>query len=337
LPKRIDTFDWADTPLGPMDGWPTALRTAYDIMMGTGFATCAIWGPEQTLIFNAAYIPFLGARHPGALGRPIHEVWHDVWPDIQPLVAEALAGGTVYQENMHLVMTRNGYPEDTWWTFSYSPLRDGERVAGMLDIAVETTARMKAEQSRTLVVSEVTHRLKNTLSLVQALARQTLRPVTEQTAVRDFEERLHALGSAHDVLLRHDWDVAELGLLIDAALERLAERPRYALSGDVLKVSGRVAQNVSLLIHELATNARKHGALSHPEGRVAVRWWLDGTDVRLEWLERGGPPAAPPTRQGFGSRLIARGLTGAGGVEMLYEAEGLTVRMRSSAQTLLEP
>lgn len=78
MTDHIDQWDWGATPLGPKDTWSPALRTTFDIIMGTAFAACATWGDAQTLIYNAAYIPFLGARHPAALGQPIQEVWSDV-------------------------------------------------------------------------------------------------------------------------------------------------------------------------------------------------------------------------------------------------------------------
>lgn len=336
MPKSIDEFDWADTPLGPKVSWPAALRTTYDIMMGTEFATCATWGPEQTLIYNRAYIPFLGARHPEALGRPIHEVWSDVWDDIAPLVAKAMAGERVYMENMHLVMTRNGAPEDTYWTFSYSPLREGDRVQGILDIAMETTQRVVAERERALLMAETTHRLKNTLALVQAIAQQTLRDVPDRERVAVFDDRLHALASAHDVLLRDDWNGADLRDLVETAVGRVADRSRVEVEGPPLIVKAPIAQNVSLLVHELATNAIKYGALSASGGRVFVNWTREGDAVMMEWRERGGPPASPPKRKGFGSRLVSLGLTGAGGVEKDYAPEGLTVRLKASVESLLE-
>ncbi|WP_297506315.1 sensor histidine kinase [uncultured Caulobacter sp.] len=336
MPKSIDEFDWSSTPLGARDSWPLALKTTYDIMMGTEFATCATWGPEQTLIYNAAYIPFLGARHPGALGRPIHEVWADVWADIAPLLDKAMAGERVYMENMHLVMTRNGFPEDTYWTFSYSPVKDGDRVEGILDIAIETTQQVLAERGRALLMAETTHRLKNTLALVQAIAQQTLRRGRDKELVQTFEERLHALAAAHDVLLEQDWSGADLGGLIEIALSRVADRTRFTVEGAHLRVKAPIAQNVSLIIHELTTNAIKHGALSRPEGHVTVRWARDGGRVTVEWRERGGPPATPPTRKGFGTRLVGLGLTGAGGVETDYAPEGLTVRLSAAAEALLD-
>ena len=336
MPDSIDHFDWGSTPLGAKETWPPALRTTYDIMMGTEFATCATWGREQTLIYNAAYIPFLGARHPAALGRPIQEVWSDVWSDIAPLLKSAMAGERVYMENMHLVMTRNGYPEDTYWTFSYSPVRDGDRVEGILDIAIETTQQVLIERERALLMAETTHRLKNTLALVQAIAQQTLRGAGDRERVESFEERLHALAAAHDVLLQQDWNGADLGGLIEAALLRVADRTRFGVEGPRLVVKAPIAQNISLLVHELATNAIKYGALSRPEGRVSVAWTQSGDIVRVEWCERGGPPATKPVRKGFGTRLVSLGLTGAGGVETDYGPEGLTVRLKASAGSLLE-
>jgi two-component sensor histidine kinase len=336
VPESIDEFDWATTPLGPKEAWPSTLKTTYDIMMGTEFATCATWGPAQTLLYNAAYIPFLGARHPRALGRPIDEVWSDVWGDIGPLVRKAMAGERVYMQNMPLVMNRNGFPEDTYWTFSYSPLRDGDRIEGILDIAIETTAQVMAERERALVMAETTHRLKNTLALVQAIAQQTLRDIPDRERVQAFDDRLHALASAHDVLLRDDWNGADLQGLIETALGRVVDAARFAVEGPRLVVKAPIAQNVSLLVHELATNAIKYGALTREGGRVSVSWTRDGELVRMEWLERGGPPANAPKRKGFGSRLVSLGLTGSGGVEKDFAPEGLTVRLTAPVESLLE-
>jgi signal transduction histidine kinase len=115
-------------------------------MMSSGFGMCAVWGPERTFLYNEAYIPFLAERHPQALGRPIDQVWFDVWSGIAPLIDRAMAGETVHIENLHLVMTRKGYDEDTCWTFSYSPLRDGDEIVGFLDVAVETTDLVAAQE-----------------------------------------------------------------------------------------------------------------------------------------------------------------------------------------------
>ncbi|WP_412758560.1 hybrid sensor histidine kinase/response regulator [Methylobacterium radiotolerans] len=165
----IQAFDWSTTPLGPREEWPVALNTIYETMMASPFAMCAGWGPDLTLLYNEAYVDFLAARHPSALGQPISQVWHDVWDDIHPLIARAMAGEPVHRTDMHLVMTRKGHPEDTYWTFAYSPLRDGPEVVGFLDIAFETTAGVLAGQRRD--AAEVSLRDFNTALEEQVAAR----------------------------------------------------------------------------------------------------------------------------------------------------------------------
>ena len=164
MAAATDAFDWSATPLGARADWPVSLRTAVDMMLASRFAMLIAWGPERTFLYNDAYAPFLGTRHPSALGKPMQEVWPDVWDDIGPFVERALAGETVAIENLHLVMTRNGYSEDTWWSFSYSPLRgDAGEIAGMLDVAVDTTptvlaGRRIAEEGARLADSEARFR-----------------------------------------------------------------------------------------------------------------------------------------------------------------------------------
>jgi len=146
LSERVREHVWSDTPLGPIDSWPPALRTTVELMLASRQAMCLVWGPQLTLIYNDAYAPILGLKHPAALGRPIQQVWSDVWADIEPMIRQALSGEAVWFEELHLVMERHGYPEDTWWQFSYSPARDDEgRIAGMLNVTTEMTAKAQAE------------------------------------------------------------------------------------------------------------------------------------------------------------------------------------------------
>lgn len=141
----LDDFDWSKTPLGPKHQWSVALRTTYDLITASGFGMCATWGPEGTFLYNDAYAVFLGDRHPQALGQPITQVWPDIWDEIKPLIDRAMAGETIRLKNLHLTMTRNGYEEDTYWTFSYSPLRDGDVISGFLNVAHDTTALVFAQ------------------------------------------------------------------------------------------------------------------------------------------------------------------------------------------------
>lgn len=209
----------------------------------------------------------------------------------------------------------------------------GDELQFIRDIAFrvrQAVERLRAAQQEEVLNGELGHRIKNTLSVVQAIAMQTLAGKAEQSAVDEFGNRLKALSSAHDVLMKRSWEAADFKVVAHAALTSFASN-RISLAGPELRISSRTAMSLSLLLHELATNAAKYGALSVPEGRVTISWAIRGTDagdvLEMTWSERGGPPAVEPTSRGFGSRLIRMGLTGSGGVKLRYEDQGLNVEM----------
>ena len=162
----IAAFDWRGTPLGARAAWPAALEAVFGMMLATPVAMCATWGPEQTLLYNAAYVPFLGKRHPGALGRPLPDVWSEIWDDIGPLVTRVMAGEAVSFTDLPLVMTRSGYEEETWWSFAYSPLRSEGHIAGLLNIATETTAGVIAARERDAAQTQL---IKRNIALEQEI------------------------------------------------------------------------------------------------------------------------------------------------------------------------
>jgi PAS domain S-box-containing protein len=121
-----------------------------DIVLNSRQPMFIAWGPELTFLYNDAYAEILGNKHPAALGQPFQQVWSDIWDDIKPLIDRALGGEATWSENLLLTMERNGFPEDTWYTFSYSPIRDdGDRIAGMFCSCMETTAQVLAERRST--------------------------------------------------------------------------------------------------------------------------------------------------------------------------------------------
>lgn len=200
-------------------------------------------------------------------------------------------------------------------------------VAYRVRVAIE---RLRAEEQQQVLNGELAHRVKNTLSVVQAIANSTLARSAGQAAAAEFGNRLRALSSAHDVLLARSWSAASIKQIADSALASFADS-RIEVSGPDIKVGSRTAMSLSLLLHELATNAGKYGALSVAEGRVQLIWSIlpqAGDDLlEMSWMERGGPPAVEPTRRGFGSRIIRMGLTGSGGVKLHYDTHGLTAVM----------
>ena len=212
-----------------------------------------------------------------------------------------------------------------------------EGVAFLRNVADRLTAavaRVRAEDRQRLLNEELSHRMKNMLAMIQAIANQTLKRVTEQEAVEGFQARLLALSSAHDVLLQQSWTAAPMREVVEGVLGRSVAAERFAIDGPPVTLGPRATLTMSLLLHELATNAAKYGALSVPAGRVTVAWRIDTAtnELLFTWDEAGGPPTAEPSRKGFGSRLIRSGLLGTGGVSLRYLSTGLRAEMRAGLQ-----
>jgi signal transduction histidine kinase/CheY-like chemotaxis protein len=140
--------DWSQSPLGAPESWPPSLTTVVELLLQSQFPMFVAWGPELGFLYNDPYAEILGAKHPRALGRRFEDIWSEIWPDIFPLIDAAMNGQATYREDLPLVMNRKGYDEQTWFTFSYSPVRDESgKVAGMFCACVETTERLLTEQA----------------------------------------------------------------------------------------------------------------------------------------------------------------------------------------------
>jgi two-component sensor histidine kinase len=172
------------------------------------------------------------------------------------------------------------------------------------------------------------HRLKNNLSTVLAIARQSFRGhESESDDFRKFEARLLALSNGHDLITRANWDSAELKDVV-AQLLTMHGRQRFEIDGPDLRLSPKSALALTLALHELATNAAKYGALSVPTGRVVIKWSIKhetSSGLIFRWEEQNGPEVSPPSRRGFGSQLIERVLAGElqGKVQITYDPTGI--------------
>lgn len=211
--------------------------------------------------------------------------------------------------------------------------------AQAVGITTDVTERKQAELHQRLLVNELNHRVKNTLATVQAIAAQSLREGAEpEAAKRSFTARLVALSRAHDILTQESWEGADLGEVVRASVEAFDAEGRFDLDGPTLRLSPKAALSLALALHELGTNAAKYGALSGPEGRIAVGWRVDEAGGRwlLEWRESGGPAVRTPERRGFGSRLIERGLAAElrGEVGIAFEPGGVVCRVEAPLETV---
>jgi PAS domain S-box-containing protein len=141
------THDWSTSPLGSPGDWPGELRTIVNLVLNSRFPMFLAWGPDLGFIYNDAYTQFLGEKHPSALGKRFEEIWSEIWSDVYPLVQTALGGQATYAEDMPLLIMRGGRKEQTWFTFSYSPVLDpNAAVAGMYCAVTETTSRVWGER-----------------------------------------------------------------------------------------------------------------------------------------------------------------------------------------------
>lgn len=210
----------------------------------------------------------------------------------------------------------------------------GGRAVRFIGTALDVTARRQAAELQRMLVNELDHRVKNTLSTVQSIARQTLRHAeTLQDFHGAFDARLSALSQTHNLLTRTRWRGSGLHHLLEAELAPYGTGAdgRIGLSGPPVHLDAKATIALGLAVHELATNAAKYGALSVPGGRVSVAWDVDaGSMLTLDWTESGGPPVHPPRRRGFGSRLIERGLAYdlRGTVRLTFAPAGVLCRMR---------
>lgn len=220
--------------------------------------------------------------------------------------------------------------EVRYFDIRLEPKVDGAgAVTGVISTLVDLTERQRNAQQMRLVMRELTHRSKNLLAVVQAMARKTasLSPDID-TFVRDFSSRLRAISASHDLLVAESWSGAEMRDLLVATLAQTVdpEASSIRLEGPPLTLSPDSAQTLGLAFHELTMNAARHGALSSPDGKVSVRWSRADGHVRLEWREEEGPQVTPPARNGFGRILLER-LVGAslgGDVSLDFRPEGLS-------------
>ncbi|WP_172123614.1 MULTISPECIES: HWE histidine kinase domain-containing protein [unclassified Devosia] len=460
----LRAIDWTVHPLGVPSAWPPELRTLVGVMLGSVQPMLILWGPQHTVLYNDSYAAMCGDRHPEALGRPFQQLWFDIWNEVLPIIDAAYAGRGTSMDDIEFTMHRKGYPEETHFAFSYTPVRNSEgRIVGIFcacqettsevlmrrrelqererflqvfeltlgaiavlsgpdhvitvanadyqmlvgrrDIvgkpvsealpevvnqgfvelldevyrsgvahlgrgtpvklqrkpggaieqriidflyqplrdlhgqvdaifvhAIDVTERIEADQQQSLLRSELGHRMKNQLALVQAIVNQTLRTAPDiPTAAKSLGDRVQVLAGAHDLLIAGETGSATVGEIV-RKLVRLHDdgaQSRFRLSGETIEVASRPALSLSLILHELSTNAVKYGALSGGEGYVKVGWGRqdspEGERFVLDWEEVGGPPVSVPRTVGSGSRLIRAGLAGTidGKVALEFAPQGV--------------
>ena len=234
MSAAIRGFDWTATPLGPPGTWPTALRTLVDVLLGSKQPMFVAWGSEHTVLYNDGYGEILGRKHPDALGQPFLEVWSEIQDDLGPLVEQIYAGQAVHMDDISLVLERHGFPEETHFAFSWTPVRDDVTgaIAGFFCPCTETTRQVVTE--RLLRESEMQFR-----ALAQAI------PNHAWTATPDgrldwFNQQVSTYsGLDREALAGQAW----ARIVHPGDLGRMAARWRQALAaGTTFKVEVRLGR-----------------------------------------------------------------------------------------------
>lgn len=299
---------------------------------------------DRDLRYTSISNPLLGRSVEEVLGRTDEEILPaDGAAAIIALKREALQTGEAKRAEFALT---DG-PGVRWHDLHVEPLRnEGGAIIGLICASVEVTERKEAEAHLRLLLRELTHRSKNLLAVIQAMARQTARHAGSIDGfLKQFGARLQALAASHDLLIRESWYGASLGELVRSQLAVYIDRAQgqVAFEGPEVALKPEAAQNLGLALHELAVNAAKFGALSVPGGRVSISWGRDGAGdgdgnaVALDWHEQFGPKVKARRKRGFGSMVIERNLVRAleAEVKLDFEPDGLRCHIVIPASQIL--
>lgn len=291
-------------------------------------------GPDHTFEFaNAAYVRLVGKRR--LLGRSVKEAFPDIAEQgfLEILDRVYRTGERFVGENMplRLQLSPESPPQDLFLNFVYEPITDPNgKVTGIIVEGHDVTQQSLQQQHLRLLINELNHRVKNTLAIVQAISQQTFKDAFDPDLAREaFAGRLAALATAHDLLTRQNWESTDLASIAGEVMcAHHDEARRIRAAGPSVSLLPKTAVTIAIALHELCTNATKHGALSTAEGSVSMTWSIaQDTEPRISivWRETGGPTVRPPTRRGFGTQMIERALAAElrGTVRLDFKPSGL--------------
>jgi PAS domain S-box-containing protein len=297
-----------------------ALRTEAglaSILDGIGEGFYAVDRDWRIMLFNNEAARHFKCSPEDVLGRELWEAFPRTrHTGLGQLFHKVMASRETIRSETESVVFRG-----RWMAYRLFPLGDGIGV-----VFRDTTDRRSAEAQRDLLMKELEHRVKNTLTIVQSIASQTFRN-TDTAALAAFEARLIALGNAHSILTQRSWDSADLHELMTSTLRPHSTpgRERFTVEGPALRLGPKATVALSLAVHELCTNAIKYGALSAEGGQVHIFWAPKDGRFLWTWSESGGPQVEASERKGFGSLMIERALSAqlSGKVAIDYASSGV--------------
>ena len=294
--------------------------------------------PDNPIIFaNDSFLSLTGYNREEVLGKSLNFLMAN-GSDAEALTRiKAEFEGSSSSGTEVLYRRKDG--SEFWAALFVSPVRDaGGDVVQYFASLIDLSKHKEDEVRSRMLIDELNHRVKNTLSTVQSIVWQTLRTTTDPKAIRQsIESRLFALSRSHDLLTREKWESAGLLDIAHDAMEPFGvsggRADRIVITGENIRFPPKAALALGIAFNELATNAVKYGALSNAVGSILIGWTMEtapaGKRVLLNWTEKGGPQVTPPAHRGFGSRVLERGLTHEleGTVHLDYRPDGLVCTM----------
>jgi len=273
--------------------------------------------PGNPIIFaNDSFLRLTGYPREGVLGQSFNFLMaQGADPKALALIEAAFE---ISDDHSSAVRYRRKDGSEFWAALFISPIQDeNDDIIQHFASFIDLTRHMEEQAQSRMLIDELNHRVKNTLTTVQSIVAQALRNASDPEVIREsIESRLFALSRSHDLLTRENWDSAGLLDVVKAALEPFGiangRSERFRVTGENVRFPPKSALALGIAFHELATNADKYGAFSGETGCVRISWTIesapDGNRLILIWREENGPPVRPPSRKGFGSRVIERGL-----------------------------
>lgn len=297
--------------------------TAIFSQANAGFGHTDLTG--RFLSVNDHYCEMVGRTREELLCKSIREITHPEDLTLAlPLFQGAVDEGLPFEIEQRFIRSDGSV---VWVNNSVTALRDTEgRPQSFLAVAIDLTERKRAEETQQLLLNELNHRVKNTLAIVQAIAKRTLaRTRNPEKFAESFGGRIQSLARVHTLLSAASWDGADLRELIrDQLLAGPVDENRLRASGPAVSLDPQTALHLALMLHELGTNSSKYGAFSSARGYVTIDWRADDA-LHIKWVERGGPRMSALSRRGFGITLIEQSAKSQGGdAQVLCEDAGIT-------------
>jgi PAS domain S-box-containing protein len=261
----IRARDWSGSPLGPVETWSTTLRATLNVVLASAFPAFIVWGPERVTLYNDGYAGVLHDKHPNAIGLPFREVWPEIWDVLAPLVHRTIVEGESFMmEDLPLLMLRKGYPEDTWFTYSYAPLREDDGpILGLLCTCIETTEAVQAREQR---------------AANEAALRKS------EAAARENAQRVQLALQAGAIIGTWFWDLPNDRFTVDEAFARaFGLDPAIGREGlSLAQVVATVHPDDQAGLAAAIQQVRTHG------GHYAHQYRVRRADGRYYWIEANG-------------------------------------------------